>query len=48
MGETCVYRTFDIDVTPEPGTIVLLGTGLLLLAGLIRFRMPKTQPLTLA
>ena len=38
--------TFDIDVTPEPGTILLLGTGLLLLAGLIRWRMPKNNSLT--
>jgi hypothetical protein len=40
--------TFDIDVTPEPGTWLLLGTGLLLLAALIRFRLPKTQTLTAA
>ena len=38
--------TFDIDITPEPGTILLLGTGLLLLAGLIRWRMPKQKTLT--
>ena len=39
---------FDIDVTPEPGTILLLGTGLLLLAGLIRWRVPKTETMTAA
>jgi PEP-CTERM motif len=39
---------FDIDVTPEPGTILLLGTGLLLLAGLIRWRVPKTGTMTAA
>ena len=39
---------FDIDVTPEPGTILLLGTGLLLLAGLARWRMPKPESLGLA
>jgi len=39
---------FEIDITPEPGTWVLLATGLLLLAGLIRYRMPKPQPLTIA
>jgi hypothetical protein len=41
--------TFDIYITPEPGTILLLGTGLLLLAGLIRWprwRMPKQKTLT--
>jgi PEP-CTERM motif len=39
---------FDIDVTPEPGTILLLGTGLLLLAGLARRRMPKPATMTVA
>ena len=48
-GNTVVGEVdFDIDVTPEPGTILLLGTGLLLLAGLIRWRMPKPTTLTVA
>jgi len=48
-GNTIVGQVdFDIDVTPEPGTILLLGTGLLLLAGLIRLRLPKTKTLTVA
>lgn len=41
-------ETFEITYTPEPGTWVLLGTGLLLLAGLIRYRMPKMKQLTVA
>ena len=48
-GNTVVGEVdFDIDVTPEPGTILLLGTGLLLMAGLIRWRMPKPTTLTVA
>jgi hypothetical protein len=48
-GSTVVGEVdFDIQVTPEPGTILLLGTGLLLLAGMIRWRMPKTTRLTIA
>jgi hypothetical protein len=48
-GDTVVGEVdFDIDVTPEPGTILLLGTGLLLLAGLARWRMPKPTPLKTA
>ena len=48
-GNTVVGEVdFDIDVTPEPGTILLLGTGLLLLAGLARWRMPKPTTLTVA
>jgi hypothetical protein len=48
-GNTVVGEVdFDIDVTPEPGTILLLGTGLLLLAGLARRRMPKPATLTVA
>ena len=39
---------FDIDVTPEPGTILLLGTGLLVLAGMIRWRLPKPETMTAA
>lgn len=48
VGNVVGEVTFDIDVTPEPGTILLLGTGLLLLAGLARWRMPKNNTLTLA
>ena len=42
-GHVVGEATFDIDVTPEPGTILLLGTGLLILAGLVRRRMPKNN-----
>ena len=45
-GNVVGNAVFDINVTPEPGTILLLGTGLLLLAGLIRSRLPKTKTLT--
>jgi PEP-CTERM motif len=48
-GATVVgYVDFDIDLTPEPGTLLLLGTGLLVLAGLARWRLPKNNTMTLA
>jgi PEP-CTERM motif len=42
-GSTVVGEAaFDVSVvTPEPGTILLMGTGFLALAGLILRRMPK-------
>jgi hypothetical protein len=43
-GSTVVGEAaFDVYVTPEPGTIFLMATGLLALAGFIRWKMPKNS-----
>jgi PEP-CTERM motif len=35
---------FDVSVvTPEPGTVLLVGTGFLTLAGFIRRKMPTSS-----
>jgi hypothetical protein len=46
-GNTVVGEAaFDVVVTPEPGTILLMATGLLALAGFIRWKMPKNSVAT--